>query len=302
MVIPPFHQMLRAAAARSRRDRAMRRALPLSLVLTGLAWPVTAQTASQAEDYLGYVSHVEGSWVIAGDRVFPYRAIHRGDSLGVDLSGIGTPALAIVLVSGERIRFLCDVPIACARPLIPEDSVRADGLLDDVSRVARAVLALVQDGKGQAVHTISRGGQWREDGVASISPQGLDFSQVLGSRPPGRYRIAARAVRDDGTIDPAVVFGTTVERTGDGWAHAAVPKATSGLYRLELTEIGGPPAPIATPWVLVVGTPRFPDVAQAFAAAVSIAERWPDASETEVRGFLRAYLLHLAEEEAHGGA
>jgi len=251
---------------------------------------------AQEEDDLGYVSHVEGTWLVAEDTVNLYRRIQRGDSLAAIADSGVTPSLAVVLTTGQRVRYLCDVPADCSGPLIPADSMReTSALLGFASRIVRAVGSLIEGERPDTVSTISRGGPEIREGVVLIRGDILELEPLIGGLTPRRYRVTIRPLEegDDAGADRSPV--TVLEWDAERETHIAAPGVEPGLYRTEMTRASGLFAPKSVAWMLVAEAGAYEELRDRYAQALEITDGWRgDVSESEVTTFLRTYLQHLS--------
>lgn len=260
----------------------------------GLPSGVGAQASGS--EALGYVSHVEGTWLLAGDTVRLYRRLHVGDSLRVAPGSQTTPSLAAVLTTGQRVRFLCDLPDACAGPLVPADSVRRrSAILAFAGRVVRAVGFLMERDRPVVVSTISRGGPPVREAVIVLSDGTLDPRHALADASPGTYRLTFVSLTED-SDDRQPVLTDEVDWDPAGLAPLSAGELAPGLYRLDVARAGGLfPSP-ASAWVLVAESDTAGRLDRLFREALAITSEWPTEAESEARAFLRTYLRHLSEE------
>ena len=268
------------------------------LVLVVLALGATAGVAfaAQEADDLGYVSHVEGTWLVAGDTVSPYRSIHRGDSLTAIMDSEVTPSLAVVLMTGQRVRFLCDVPEDCSGPLVPADSLRETSALDHFSRIVKAVVSLFEKKKPDMVSTVSRGGPTIPEAVVPREGDLLNLEPLLRGHSPGRYRLTIHPLEERDGTDGSRGLSAVLEWDPEQQTHIPAPGVEPGLYRIEVSEATGLFGPKAMAWMLVAEAGEYEELRDKFAQAVEIAGGWRgDTPESEVRTFLRTYLKHLAQ-------
>lgn len=306
---------------------------PAAVVIAGLAaagatvaLPVPAVSQEEDDVELGYVSHVTGTWLVGGDTVHLYRRIHRGDSLSAivpsDAAPSGphpteapgappsrlagsevTPALAIVAMTGQRIRFLCDEASACRRPLVPADSLdRSSGLAAFAARVVHAVGSLIEREKPDLVSTISRGGPEIGEAVVSKRGDAIDLDPVMGDQPAGRYRVELYRLAPGAQAGGGPALSSNIAWDPAAGDSIAAPGVETGLYRIEVSSAVGLFPPESAAWVLVVEAERAGHLQGRFAHAVEITSSWSgDAAEGEVRAFLRMYLWHLAQSETGSG-
>ncbi|UCG75243.1 MAG: hypothetical protein JSV95_10975 [Gemmatimonadota bacterium] len=272
-----------------------------------LAASVTGQEERGSE--LGYVSHVAGTWLIAGDTVRLYRRISEEDSLSVVFgSAVApaaatsldvTPSLAVVAMTGQRIRFLCDAAEACSRPLVPADSLeRSSGLLAFAGRIVQAVGSLIEREKPDVVSTISRGGPQIQEAVVATEDGTLSLQPVLAGLASGTYRIVAyRLVEiDRPESDPRLSAEIAWDPARASSSSIQAPRVDPGLYQIDVSTVSGLFSPVSTAWALVVEAVEAEPLQQRLAEAVAITEGWSgEPPDSEVRAFLRVYLRHLAD-------
>ena len=291
--------------SRSRHGRTWTDGLGVRLVLAVLALGPTAgiAVAAQEMDDLGYVSHVEGTWLVAGDTVSPYRRIQRGDSLTAIMDSEVTSSLAVVLMTGQRVRFLCDVPEDCSGPLVPADSLRETSALENISRIVKAVVSLFEKKKPDMVSTVSRGGPKIPEAVVPREGDLLNLKPLLRGHSPGPYRLTIHPLEEGDDADGSRGLSAVLEWDPEQQTHILAPGVEPGLYRIEISRATGLFAPKSMAWMLVAGEGEYEELRDRFAQAVEITGGWRgDTSESEVRAFLRTYLQHLAQSGQGSGS
>jgi hypothetical protein len=287
------------------------RGYALVLVAAAIATAAVPATATGQEEVagdLGYVSHVEGIWLLAGDTVRLYRRVLEGDSLSVilpaaDAFSDATPSLAVVAMSGQRVRFLCDVAEACRGPLVPADSVeRSSELLAFAGRVVRAVSSLVERENPEVVSTISRGGPAIREAVVSSHDGTLDLEPLMDDPSAGRYRLELTRLGGKGEADAASDNSAGLVWDPTTGTSIEAPGVEPGLYQVEVSATSGLFSRTSMAWILVAEAGEASQLQRRLAEAVEITESWPeDRSESEVRTFLRMYLQHLGDLESVTG-
>lgn len=236
---------------------------------------------------------VSGAWFAEGE---DSRTLARGDALRP--GGVvrlrpeqGRPQYLVLVDRSSRTRRVeCEPVERCARGwTVPDVPVSKSTF----AHVIDTALDLLSRNPRVYINPISRGGGVRE-AVLLFAEEGTDLSPALGRLTPGRHTIeiapAGRGARADAKT-------LTVEFRRDARNPEPVRAAglRPGLYRLTLDRTAGGATADADAWVVVSAPASYGKTSARFREASAVTEAWGDAVEADVaRGFLRAYLEHLA--------
>ncbi|MET0626219.1 MAG: hypothetical protein ABW250_25015 [Pyrinomonadaceae bacterium] len=261
------------------------------------AAPATPNTGAAAKPQASRswrVFIVSGAWVVEGGEPRP---LARGDALRpgsvVRLRPErGQPEYVVVIDSqSSRTRRLeCEPVEQCARGLtVPDVPVSKSTF----AHVIDTALDLLSRNPKVYINPISRGGGVRE-AVLLLEDGGTDLSPALGRLTPARHTLEIAPVASGAPPDAKTV---TVEFKRDARRPEPIRAdgLRPGLYRLTLDKTAGGDSPDADAWVVVSAPADYRRANARFREAVAITDGWGGAVDGDVaRGFLRAYLEHLA--------
>lgn len=269
-----------------------------SLLLGLSLWPSASEAQQPAEARaeepreIGYVASLTGTWLVRDDTVHLGRAVLRSDTILPPADPVPSAELGIILASGRRIAVLCDLPGACRDPLVPADSIRDDSWGERLSRIVRAVAAVMREAPRRYESLISRGASPPEEAVLATESGRVDLEPLVAGRPAGRYVLSFRDLHGDaaGSIGPLEL------RSGPGRRTTIEDRGLdAGLYEVTVADAPSPYVRGSKTWILLVGPEAFEETRAAFEEARRITRAWgADAPDRETRAFLRAYLDVLA--------
>lgn len=250
---------------------------------------------AQAQEEIGFVDEVVGTWLVAGDTVRLARAVHLGDEFVLESATPRPQVLSVVLYDGQRLEHVCH-SLSCDNPFSPGDHYRPQSLSDDLSRVFAAVAGVFRSaGASREVELIGRGVRGPREAVVELSNERLDLTPFLGNLPKGSYALViTRLVR------PVAHNELELDWDPDAPRESGSVEASSfgtGLHEIAIeptsTEVRTPPTSY---WVLLADSGSYSLLADDFEKARGLVEAWElPPNSSPVREFLRAYLKFLSD-------
>jgi len=263
-----------------------------------LSSPVKAR-----ERTVGHVLDVEGEWYLDGR---PGQALSKGAELPASgVIRIPSPSrFAFIVIrysDNQIIKKQCRNRGECEQPLLLPRAIQRQASLRDF--IVEKVMAVIgQDPVSSSVNAgRSADGALRE-AVVQIKDGQVDLAPVFTEMNNGTYyvrverRMPNGKTADGGAAKPIKVswdFGTAT----------ATPAANlqPGLYEAVLLEKRGAEykPTLTTAWFLAGSLEQYAQTVAPFCEATRLTATWrDDVNEGTVRGFLRAFLIHLASQPA----
>jgi len=269
----------------------------LALALTGLS---AGQTAL-AQNTIGSVYKLQGNWYREGRS----RLLTSNENLPAgSVIRIQSPSrldfIVFLFTNGEVLekrcsRGECDQPIQLPHYVQKRTSFWTV-IIEPAVRMFRR-----NPGK-YSVHMPKSGAGELKDAVVETRNGSADLAAVFGEMPKGAYTVRLERKANPGQASrKSLGAPTTVQWDPSGPSQVPFSGLRTGIYEVRLLEKQANNSYLPTPvsaWVLVSRPNRFEQTLSSFREALRLTSAWDTKMDQDsIRGFLRAYLDHLASKQ-----
>ncbi len=256
---------------------------------------VIAAEAASSHEAVGYVFDSIGDWLQDGVR-FPHKngdPVYAGATVTLDPAYKDPQrqgaAIIINLFNGKREERSLNQPTTFSKPIQLPTSLGNES--STFGRLLRAMGALFAREPDKYLITTVRGvDELRlHEAVVELRNGEVDVAPAFATAPPGKYALRFSPIGQRETnvnvSDQSVTFHC---QPGE---RVAVPKLSSGLWRLEILRRNGERLFETDAWLLVLQSPNYQRAIRLFDDAAAVTRKWGNAaSDSEVRTFVRTAL------------
>lgn len=251
---------------------------------------------------IGHVLDVEGDWFLDGQKG---RALSKGDELPASgIIRIPSPSrFAFIIIrysdNNQIVSRRCRNSRECEQPiLLPRTIQHQASILDFI--VEKAMEVIRRDPVSTSVNAGRSSDGVLGEAVVQIKDGQVDLAPVFSGMNNGTYDVRLERRMPDGKAADGGL-AKTMKVVWDSRTATTIPAANlqPGLYEVVLLESRGTEykPTLTTAWFLAGNRNQYAQAVTPFCEATRLTATWrDDVSEGTARGFLRAFLIHLASQ------